>query len=702
MQMSNQRKSRRNNKTNLSQEQASSIPLDNSWISATSTYNYMMKDPLLDWLKYHHNSFFHNNRKYRKLAPNVTGKTAAKLDRDYGFTPYIMKQGIEFERKVMKLITKKFGVERVAEINGDLDPRNPAKAVETLEAMKSGIPIIHSGVLHDPARKTFGITDLLVRSDWLKFLIRESPPHFSTLATIPAPKLDRPWHYVIIDIKFTGLLLRADATHLLNAASFPAYKSQLLIYNWALGYAQGYTPDEVYILGRRWKYSAKGEIFSNDTCFDKVGIINYIDADSKYVEETENALQWLREVRTEAAANWNITDYPLARWELYPNMCNKHDYPWHSVKEELAVRNKELTHLWMVGPKNRKLALQAGICQWTDKRCTATALGVNGIKTNRILSEILRINRSKTLKIAPDFIENNINNWKRSDRIEFFVDFETCNGVISNIKRLPLARTGTIIFMIGVGYIDPVTGEWMSREFIVDSLTLVEEERICRAFSTFIIEKSREHRVQLPRCIHWARAEDIMWADAIERHAPISHEWKSWLWTWVDLLEIFKAEPIVIKGCMSFGLKDVASAMKEHGFITTAWDKTSECIDGQSAMVAAQKASILARKARISMCNVPVMRQIQQYNQVDVRVLYEILTYLRNNHARKNTIVSRGRKRQRTCNDEGDEKKGRKRKRDDEDGREAKRLKTDDVILSAMNEPDNVSSAYRDKLRPRQ
>lgn len=693
--MSSKRKLRQRNKlinlSNLSQERQSPPDnLDNSWISATSTYNYMMKDPLLDWLKCHHNSFFHGNRRYRKVAPKV------KLDRDYGFTPYIMRQGIEFEQKVMKLITKKFSSDRVAEIKGDLDPRNPIKAKETLDAMKQGIPIIHSGVLHDSKRKTFGIPDLLVRSDWLNFLIKESPPHFATLATTPSPKLNRPWHYVIIDIKFTGLLLRADATHLLNAASFPAYKSQLLIYNWALGQMQGYTPDEVYILGRRWRYTAKGEVFTNDTCFDKVGIINYIGADSKYVHETEKALEWLREVRSPAAASWNITEYPLSRWELYPNMCNKHDYPWHSVKEELATNNKELTHLWMVGPKNRKIALEAGICQWTDKRCTASALGINGLKTNKILSEILRINQSETLKISPDVVENNINNWKRSDKIEFYVDFETCNGVVSNIKYLPRARTETIIFMIGVGYIDPITSQWMTKEFIVDRLTLADEEVICRQFSSFIIEKAREHGVTQPRCIHWARAEDIMWADAVDRHNPISHEWRSWLWTWVDLLEIFKAEPIVIKGCMSFGLKDVASAMKSHGFIATAWDKTSECIDGQSAMVAAHKAYILARKHRISMRNVPVMKQIQQYNQVDVRVLYEILTYLRTNHIRKHQQKTKGVKRKRIEN-----RKGTKRKRDDgQNEPKAKRFKSGVSILSEMNENENdISLAYKGKLR---
>lgn len=725
--------------------------LGDNWISATSTYNYMMKDPLLDWLKHHHGSLVHKNRKYRKVVDQ--GIDSSKSG--YNFASYIMEQGISFEKKIMKLITKKFDSDRIAEIHGEKDPRNPKKAQETLDAMRRGIPIIHSGVLHDPEHETFGIPDLLVRSDWIKYLVREPPHLFQEVETLPAPKLERPWHYVVIDIKFTGLLLRADAAHLLNAASFPAYKSQLLVYNWGLGYMQGYVPHQVYILGRRWKYTSKGETHTNNTCFDKLGIIDYVKLDQKYVEQTENALAWIREVRSEEAADWNITNYPLHRWELYPNMCNSHDHPWHAVKQQIATQNKELTELWMVGPKNRTLALNAGIYQWTDKKCTPETLGVTGKKTSRILREILYINRHKTLKISPDIIKNNVNDWKELPAIEFYVDFETSNGAVSGIKKLPEARMENIIFMIGVGFIDPLTLEWTTKDFVVNRLSLYEEEKICRAFSTFIREKAAEHGVKNPRCIHWSSAEDNMWNGAVERHDPISDQWKSYEWSWCDLLEVFKKEPIVINGCMGFGLKEVAAAMKKHGFIECEWDKNSECVDGQGAMVAARKAHNLARKAESSMKKVPIMKQVLKYNRIDVRVLYEILTYIRTNHTgnelchieKSRSIQSNKRKR-----DESDElsdnppnnpftkrrrivitsdassteipqpeKRGKKRARDDdEESRPTKKIHIDkqpnESLLDAMNQEDHIidpvvdhvssnnpphRSNLRVKLRPR-
>lgn len=627
----------------------SQTSLDAEWVAASSTYNYMMKDPLLDWLKYHHRSLAHKEKTYRDSVHNcLSGPKSA-----YSFIPYIMQQGNEFERKVIKMITKKFGCERVAEIHGETAPKSFIKAEETLSAMKAGIPIIHSGVLRNHRNKTFGVPDLLVRSDWMKFLVQESPLT-PALETVSAPKLiskeSTPnrlsqgksrsgkeesawgkWHYRIVDIKFTGLLLRANALHLLNSGSFPAYKSQLLIYNLALGELQGYTPDQAYILGRRWTYTSKGQTYSGNNCFERLAVIDYKLEDSEYISRTEKAIAWLREVRREESANWNVTHYPLDRWELYPNMCNDHDYPWHSVKEEMSRNSRELTSLWMVGPKNRNIALEKGIFSWSDKACTAESMGITGEKTSKILDAIIRINQSDKFKILPSFVTNNIGGWRHPHNIEFFVDFETCNGIISNIKRLPAAKTETIIFMIGVGYIDPIQGRWVYKDFTVNRLTFCEEARVCHEFSLFVREEARKYGVKRPRCIHWAAAENVMWSSAVQRHNPISNEWKSWMWDWLDLLMVFKGEPIVINGCMSFGLKDVSTAMMKHGFIRTTWDKKSVC-DGQSAMIAARQAHVQARTAGTSMKTIPIMKHIIKYNEVDVKVLYEIISYLRNNN----------------------------------------------------------------------
>lgn len=605
--------------------------LGDEWISASSTYNYMMKDPLLDWLKYHHDSLSTKKRKYYKIIHRALSNNTCN-----SFNNYIMEQGNIFEQKVINFLISKLGSQNIINLHGSLHSRSSKKFQDTLEAMKKGVPIIYSGVLHNPQNKTFGVPDLLVRSDWLKYLVKNSPIT-SEIEKKKARKLSsgNPWHYRVVDIKFTTLLLTSDGIHVLNTSSFPAYKAQLLIYNWALGFHQGYTPDQTYILGRRWKYTSNREIIYGNSCFDRLGTIDYSSFDSKYITLTQKAIQWIREVRSEEASNWNVTNYPLDRWELYPNMCNYHDFPWRELKQTLANDTKELTSLWMVGPKNRNFAINSGVYQWTDPNCNTEVLGINGENTSRILSKIIEVNQSNEL-ILPCFIKNNIGDWKSKEGVEFYVDFEVYNGILhENTLHTDCQKNSNIIFLIGIGYLDPITNYWKYQSFYCRNISYREERRICREFYTFVKKISIDHHVHRVKCIHWSNIEQRLWFSVLERSRILYNMWKEWSWEWLDLLKIFKTEPIVINGCMSFSLKQVAKTMKNHGLISTIWDKDNECIDGTSVIVAINKIYQNNKDSDY------IIKSIIDYNQVDVRVLYEIITYLRENHCKETRGIKR-------------------------------------------------------------
>ena len=104
--------------------------------------------------------------------------------------------------------------------------------------MKNGIPIIYQGVLQDRQNKIFGIADILIRSDFINKFIPNSIP--VELENIKSPLLgnDITYHYYVIDIKFSTLHLDKDGEFLLNSNEFPAYKSQVCMYNIALGKMQ--------------------------------------------------------------------------------------------------------------------------------------------------------------------------------------------------------------------------------------------------------------------------------------------------------------------------------------------------------------------------------------------------------------------------------------------------------------------------------
>jgi hypothetical protein len=93
-----------------------------------------------------------------------------------------------------------------------------------------------------------------------------------------------------------------------------------------------------------------------------------------------------------------------------------------------------------------------------------------------------------------------------------------------------------------------------------------------------------------------------------------------------DLRKLFVDSQIVVKDCFSFGLKNIACAMKKHKLINTPIE--SECIDGLTAMVKAWK----TYKTINNPTDAPVMKDIIKYNEFDCKVLYDILEYLRKNH----------------------------------------------------------------------
>ena len=96
--------------------------------------------------------------------------------------------------------------------------------------MKSGKPFILQGVLWNPQNRTFGMPDILVRSDWLN-QITEQDTIEKHQETIRAPALDGDYHYRVVDVKFTTIKFNSSNTQILGQSSQKAYKSQLAIYN---------------------------------------------------------------------------------------------------------------------------------------------------------------------------------------------------------------------------------------------------------------------------------------------------------------------------------------------------------------------------------------------------------------------------------------------------------------------------------------
>lgn len=570
------------------------------YISATSTRNYMLNDCLVDWLKI--------NKKKHNIGDSIRhGK---------GFGSFIMERGIEFEDKLIKYIHN-----HRLKIVSVSDRITDESVNKTINLMKLGTPVIHSAPIRNIKNRTHGIIDILIRSDLIRSLVDENPLTDQEMI-IPSPKLGHNFHYVVIDVKFSTLPLRADGRHILNSGSYPAYKSQCLIYTDAVGQIQGYTSPYSFILGRRYKYIAKDIKHSSISCLDKLGVIDYHKVDKSYVKQTKNAIKWVRD-NQKFGSNWSID--PPSRIELYPNMC--HDSgKWQKEKEKISDDIGEITSLWYCGTKHRNIGIKKGITSWRDSNCTSEKIGIKGTRAT-IIDGIISINQQNSIKILPKKIKNNVHDWKKECN-EIFVDFETLSDIFCSFNELPNQSQTDMIFMIGIWY--KKNNVWTYKRLTCNEATYNEEYRIMDEFNTFLTEQKN------PKLWYWY-AENMFWKRSKNRQYEIALKIKNkdrmknirnnWnIGECKDMCDIFKKEPIVIKDCFKFGLKQIAKAMYKHNLIKTTLE--SDCTSGMTAMVNAWKC--YEDEENPSTCN--VMKDIAKYNKFDVCVLEDILTYLRNEH----------------------------------------------------------------------
>jgi hypothetical protein len=510
--------------------------------------------------------------------------------------------------------------------SGPDEVRDLMKAEETFAAMRAGVPVIHQGVVRDPQHRVFGAPDLLVRSDVLRSLfpaaIGEEESRMAAL------DLGGPWHYRVVDIKFSTLHLLVNGT-LDNSGSAQAYKLQTFVYNRALGRIQGFEPQASYLLGRGWEQRQDRGLNCMD-CLAPVPQDGTLAKKRSLAQAVSDATDWLRRVRTEGAS-WDVLPEPSCP-ELYPNMSHEQDAPWHGAKKAIAAELDELSLLWFVAAPGRRQAHDFGVYRWTDPRLTPQIAGVTGESRPQVLDAILAVNRSEDGPVVrPSRIRAAEEEWREPPALEFYIDFETVNDLADDFSRIPERGGQQLIFMIGCGHMED--GQWQFASFTVDRLAEPDEARIIDAWVEHMaaVQQRLAPEDNEPRLIHWSAAEpinyEIAYNSAKKRHGRT--DWPSP--RWFDFFaKVMKEEPVVIRGALAFGLKAIAKALHSHGLIETTWGDGPT--DGLGAMIGAWWCHDEAAKRGVSMLQLDLMQEIAQYNEVDCRVMMETVDYLRKHH----------------------------------------------------------------------
>lgn len=141
------------------------------WVPVTATRNWIIGDPILDWL-----DLYGSQNGFVKDSEEPT------FIRDADFGQFIKNKGIEFESRVLELLNKRIIGASFPEIvcpsGGSEFAKNKAAFLATLESMKAGASAISQGVLWNWENQTYGAVDLLVILERILLLERHGQGKF--------------------------------------------------------------------------------------------------------------------------------------------------------------------------------------------------------------------------------------------------------------------------------------------------------------------------------------------------------------------------------------------------------------------------------------------------------------------------------------------------------------------------------------------
>jgi len=580
------------------------------WVAAAQTRNWCRNDLLLDWLD-----------EYPTIHGFIPDHQLAGYDEMFDLGRFLMQQGRAFERAVFADLAQRWQLVRIT--HRPDEARLLSAATATHEAMEAGVPIIAAGVLRDPQLRMFGVVDLLVRSDVLGQL---APAAFvGDPLELAAIGLSHGRHYRVVDVKFRTLeILKTGG--LSTSPSDLDTLAQAWVYNEALGRMQGYTPPASYVAGRAWKQGDD----RGDRCWDRLARVPH-DAvvrgrGTDLREVVQQAAAWIRRVRTEGA-EWRVLPLPSVP-ELWPNMKADQDAPWHDAKAKIGAALADLTLLPRVNTAHRARAHGLGVTRWDDPRTSSELLGLSGEREAAIVDAVLAVNRPGGETIRPARMAAATQVWRQRSPLEVFVDFEFLPDLNDDFAAFPRKGGQSLIFQVGCGTYQG--GDWRFRQFTVDELSLASEARMIDDWLAHLQAVAAEAGCDIgaARLVHWSPAETSNFERAYD-NARARHPDRDWpTLVWFDLLhEVVQAEPLVVRGAFSFSLKPIARSLHALGHIQTHWGEG--LADGAGAMAGAWNAAVEAKRKGVTLGATEVMGEIARYNEVDCRVMAEILDYLR-------------------------------------------------------------------------
>ena len=574
------------------------IILDKNWVTASSIKNYIMEDTILDIINKKRKRSYENINIENLSEENINIKSQSEENiniKSQSEELIRMDMGNMFERDIIDILIRKYFNDFI-KIGESYDAKRIDKYNLTINEMKKGTPIIHQAVLHNPEKQEYGCVDLLVRSDWIDKIFTTKYRHLSQQCN----KTNQT-NYVIIDIKFNKLQLNVDGLTIRNEGMVKVFKSQLCIYNNALGYMQGYLPPYAYILGSGWSMTkmekGKTEIQKSNDPFDRVGIINYLDKDSDILSKTDEAVKWIKEL------NNNEFDENKPKYNHnYPNMSNMYDYPHKKRKQSIAEDNNELTLISYLTPKNRKIAIENGIDNFLHNDITVEKLGLKG-KMGLIVDTLLKNQKNLENIICGNYKVPNDN------KIELYLDYEFIP--IDNYYVHEM-----IPYLCGIGYIDSGTNDWNINQIVLESTKKESQKQMCQN-TIEVIKKISNNFTKNIRIYTWTDIDRRIFIEQCKKYNLLD-DIKNIenIIEWLDGHKFCIENKINFKDAKGFNLKEIGFILNKHKLTDINWKNNLSKSNG-------------AKKYYIHNEKWTERENVLYYNEIDCQIIYEIFKNLK-------------------------------------------------------------------------
>lgn len=319
----------------------------------------------------------------------------------------------------------------------------------------------------------------------------------------------------------------------------------------------------------------------------------------KYDNLLKSGYEWINQL-TINGKNWSIN--PPSNMYLYPNHKQSHLNPMiNQIKNNISIENGELTQLWSISINQRNRLLESDL-----KISTIDQLGIHinkGIVKNilghklPIIKSMIKSNQTKNI-VNWKKVKQNLNIQKNS--VEVYLDFEF---------------TTQVVYLIGY-YINSNNQQnsGQFRQLLIDKSTPSDEIQLFEKFNTEMQNlKLKYGRIM---CYHWGQVEPQL----ITKKCPRINN----IVEFVDLCQLLKSNHLGIPKCYSYGLKDVAKALKGMNAIKSIWKNNNNGYWSNKKI-----SQIYKSNGNVLLKNCNGINNIKNYNKTDCMVMFDIVSFFR-------------------------------------------------------------------------